>query len=121
MVLFKIINICIQFYRLLRFFNLITLFNIFYRIRRDFFLQLLRIVTPALHNHHNISFLVFLTFWMYFNRITNFQVMGRYFPFSKNILSFFKSSSPVSGLGPIKKYLLRDRSRSIVWSLGLLL
>ena len=81
--------------------------NTFYRIRRDFFLKLFRIVTHTLHIHHNISFLVFLTFWIYSYASTNFQVMDRYFPFNKKILCFFRSSPHLSGLSPIEKCLLK--------------
>ena len=71
-------------------------------------------------SYSNISFLVFLTFWIYSDAITDFQVLGRYFPFFKNILSVFRSSSAVSGLGPIEKlYLLKKGLRPLYQALVL--
>ena len=53
--------------------------------------------------YSNISFLVFLTFWIYTHAITNFH-----------ILIFFRSSSTVSGLGLIEKlHLIKKGLRSL--------
>ena len=65
-------------------------------------------------SYSNISFLVFLTFWIYSDAITDFQVLGRYFLCCKKILSVFRSSSAVSGLAPIEKlYLLKKGPRPL--------
>ena len=72
--------------------------------------------------YSNISFLVFLTFWIYSYANTNFQVLSRYFPFCKKILSFFRSSSAVLGLGPIETLcLLKERPTTVASGIGLLL
>ena len=68
--------------------------------------------------HSNISFSVSLTFWIYSDAITDFQVLDQYFLFSKKILSVFSSSSAVSGLGPIEKlYLLKKGLRPLCQAL----
>ena len=53
--------------------------------------------------YSDISFLVFLTFWIYSDAITDFQVLGQQFSFCKKILCVFRSSSSVSSLGLIEK------------------
>ena len=56
------------------------------------------------------SFLVFLTFWIYSDAITNFQVLDQYFPFCKKILSVFRPWSAASCLGLIEKVCLLKKS-----------
>ena len=71
-------------------------------------IHMLYICFNTCFTYSDISFLVFLTFWVYSDAITDFQVLGQYFPFCTKILSVFRSSSAVSGLGPIEKlYLLK--------------
>ena len=72
--------------------------------------------------YSKISFLLFLTFWIYCYTITNFQVIVRYFPFCKKILSFCSFSSAVSGPWSIEKlYPLKEKRATIVSGLGSLL
>ena len=62
--------------------------------------------------------LVFLTFWIYSDTITYFQVLGPYFPFCKKIVNVSGFSSAVSGLGLIEKlYFLKKGLRPLCQAL----
>ena len=71
--------------------------------------------------YSDISFLVFLTFWIYSDAITDFQVLGQQFSFCKKILCFQVLVLCFESWVDRESIYFRERSTTIVSGPGLLL